>query len=313
MSDDSVRAIFEEAVALHRSGEFDAAIELYTRALALRPDLWFIADNLCQALLASGNFAAGFALYDNRFHRPHSAVPRPTLPFPEWRGEPIRGRSVLVWPEQGYGDQIMFARFVPALANAGAAVTIAAPLPLAELLEPLGKIARIDELDALAGHDFWVSAASIPARLGVARLEVWEGPYLPCKPGGKGIGVASRGSSTPNPERSLDRESAKRLMDLPGTVSLLPEDTGADNFMATARIIEQLELVISVDTSIAHLSAAMGKETWILLPAFGLDWRWADGRTSPWYPDAQLFRQPTRGNWSPAIDAVLAALGRQPA
>lgn len=98
--------------------------------------------------------------------------------------------------------------------------------------------------------------------------------------------------------------SAARLHELAGAISLLPEDTGAKDFKETAEIIAGLELVISVDTSIAHLSAAMGKPTWVLLPRFGLDWRWADGRRSPWYPDARLFRQERAGDWSGTIAAV---------
>ena len=95
---------------------------------------------------------------------------------------------------------------------------------------------------------------------------------------------------------------------MPGAVSLHPEDTGAKDFADTAAVMAGLDLVVSVDTSIAHLAGALGKKTWILLPHLGTDWRWMRGRDdTPWYPSARLFRQPGLGAWEPVVEGVLAA------
>ena len=129
--------------------------------------------------------------------------------------------------------------------------------------------------------------------------------------GGSGIGVAWRGDPKhpTNVQRSLDDQHRAALEALPGAVSLLPEDTGAADFEATAEIVRGLERVITVDTSIAHLAGAMGKPTWVLLSAENCCWRWQGARTdSPWYPTVRLFRQQTPGDWAPVPGAVRQAL-----
>ena len=108
--------------------------------------------------------------------------------------------------------------------------------------------------------------------------------------------------------RSLPPAQAKRLLDLPGAISLAAEDTGVADFLDTAGLIAGLDLVISVDTSVAHLAGAMGKPVWILLPHLGTDWRWGlSGSETPWYPSARLWRQPGIGLWRPVVDAVVEA------
>lgn len=307
MTTDRLRAIFEEGVARHRADDLEGASRCYLRVLAERPDLWFVTDNLCQALLARGDFKAGFALYENRFHRPKSVVPRPDLPTPEWRGDPVDGRSVLVWPEQGFGDQIMFARFAAPLREAGARVFLAAHPALQRLFADLPF--PVVPVASPPPHDVWVSAGSIPARLGLSALP--PPLALPTGSWGDGIGVVTRGDPRhPNDaNRSLDAEATGRLQAIPGARSLSPEDTGARDFKDTAEIIAGLRLVISVDTSVAHLSASMGKPTWLLLPKVGLDWRWMLGRShNPWYPAIRPFRQKEAGAWGPVVDDVFSAL-----
>lgn len=192
--DDRLRQVFEEGLALHRADDFHGAVQRYLQVLAERPNLWFVADNLCQALLAAGDHKAGFALYDNRFHRPRSAVPRPTLSFPEWRGEPLAGRSILVWPEQGFGDQIMFVRFARFLAEAGAEVSLGAYPLLARLFAELTEnVVPAGDPSAVPAHDFWISAGSIPGRLGLGSDHIWSGPYLRTRADGAGIGICVAG------------------------------------------------------------------------------------------------------------------------
>jgi hypothetical protein len=140
--------------------------------------------------------------------------------------------------------------------------------------------------------------------------------YLPGRAGGQGVGVLSRGRPTPGgvgEHRALPDDMAERLLGLPGAVSLHPDDTGARDFADTAEIVRGLERVVSVDTAVAHLAAAMGKPTWILLPAVGTDWRWLrDRRDSPWYPSAELFRQQRPGDWEPLLAEVERRLAPRP-
>jgi len=276
------------------------------------PGLAIAEENLCLALLGAGDLAEGFRRYDIRFARTQGRVAKPALSFPEWRGEPLQGRSILVWSEQGFGDQIMFARFVPVLRAMGAEVSLLTPPPLlrlfaelpAQLIEAAGEV-RIPR------HDFWIMPGSIPGRLGVDEATLPRSPYLPCRDGGEGVGVAWRGDPRhpTNAQRSLPTEHREALLDLPAAASLLPEDSGARDFAETAAMIRDLALVITVDTSIAHLAGAMGKPTWILLSGENCCWRWQADRTdSPWYPSARLFRQASPGDWGAVMYAVRRAL-----
>jgi len=309
---DAIEAQFRRATNAQRLGRYDEAVALYRGILDRSPGLAIAEENLCLALLGAGDLAEGFRRYDIRFARTQGRVAKPALSFPEWRGEPLQGRSILVWSEQGFGDQIMFARFVPVLRAMGAEVSLLTPPPLlrlfaelpAQLIEAAGEV-RIPR------HDFWIMPGSIPGRLGVDEATLPRSPYLPCRDGGEGVGVAWRGDPRhpTNAQRSLPTEHREALLDLPAAASLLPEDSGARDFAETAAMIRDLALVITVDTSIAHLAGAMGKPTWILLSGENCCWRWQADRTdSPWYPSARLFRQASPGDWGAVMYAVRRAL-----
>lgn len=307
-----IRETFEQAVASQRRGDLAGAIAGYRRCLELDPTVAIARHNLCVALLTAGDLEAGFALYDLRFDAGRQPVRKPALSFPEWSGEPLWGRSILVWPEQGAGDHIMFARFVPELVQRGARVTMLVPPPLARLFAPLpATIVVAEGRVAIPACDFWTMAGSLPGRLGVSLANLPAERYLPDAPHGVGIGIMARGNPAhgADRDRSLPPEIVARLMALPGARSLHPDDTGARDFEATAGIVRGLDLVISVDTSVAHLAGAMHKPTFILLQARDPDWRWMLGRTdSPWYPTARLFRQPKAGDWESVLSEVEAAL-----
>ena len=314
---DEAEALFRRAAEAQRFARYGEAVALYREVLARAPGRAEAEQNLCLALLGAGDLGEGFRRYDLRFQRRVGRVQKPALSFPEWRGEPLAGRSILVWLEQGYGDQIMFARFVPVLAALGASVSILTPPPLTRLLAALpARIIEAAGAVSIPRHDYWIMPASIPGRLGVTAETLPRAPYLPGAASGAGLGVAWRGDPRhPNDaHRSLPPALGAALLALPGAVSLLPEDTGAADFEATAALIRGLARVVTVDTSIAHLAGAMGKPTWVLLPALNCDWRWQGGRAdSPWYPSARLFRQPAPGAWEPVLDAVRAALAAEPA
>ena len=310
-------ALRDEGVRLKLLGEFPRAEAALRRALALAPDDLYAQHHLSQVLLTQGRYAEAWPLQARRLEATELGSPRPPLDEPEWLGEPLAGKRLLIIGEQGAGDQIMYARFAPMARDAGAEVTLLCRDSLARLFE-----ASLDvQVFSMAGTvetpdpDCWALTASLPARFGVTAETIAGAPYLYARPRSVGakIGVVARG----NPQhpydvlRSLPPPAAARLMALPGAVSLAPEATGARDFADTAEIIAGLDLVISVDTSVAHLAGAMGKPVWILLSAFGLDWRWMTDRSdSPWYASARLFRQSTPGDWTTVLDEVETKLRR---
>jgi len=293
-------------LALEGSGRIEQALSVY-RTIADQggdPDTLYSAGT---RLLSNGDYANGWRAYEGRApHIDQGIIGRPRLSFPEWNGEPVR--SLLILPEQGLGDQIMFARFIPALQAQDITVTMLCRSPLARLFGHLGvEVVPIQEVTEIPRCDAWTLLPSLPYRLG-ATLETLPPPApLPSAPGGQRVGIAWRGrpDHKHDAHRSLPPELGDELLSLPKAVSLHPEDTGAKDFEDTRQIIAGLERVISVDTSVAHLAASMGKPTTILLPAKGLDWRWGrTGETTPWYPTARLCRQERAGDWRSVLDQV---------
>lgn len=314
-----------EAEALRRlgaqkkvAGELDAAERALREALRLEPGSPHAKVLLAEVLLSQGRYAEAWPLSEVRLDVGPLGSPRPPLDEPEWMGEPIAGKRLLIVGEQGMGDQIMYARYAPILKSQGVEVSLLCLPPLARLfalslgvsVHPMA--GRVEMPDP----DCWVMAASLPARFGTTPETIPKPPYLfaPPRPTGARIGVMTRGNPRHAHDawRSLPEEIARRLVSRPGVTSLAPEATGATDFFDTAQIVAGLDLVISVDTSVAHLAGALGKPVWILLPARGVDWRWMERREdSPWYPSARLFRQAQVGGWAPVMDDVETALAAQ--
>jgi hypothetical protein len=270
---------------------------------------------LAHALLGMGRYAEGWPHLRSRFELFSPLVKPPAKDRPEWRGEPIADATVLVMLEQGFGDQIMLARFLPQLRAQGARVMLAIRPELARLLSPLA-----DHTVPLAPgqgttvprYDCWTHLFSLPELLGTRLETVPCAPYLEA-PAGAAVRAPPRGRiglvwRTEDPERSLPEELARRLLDR-GLVSLQPQDTGAGDFAESAAMIAGLDLVVTIDTATAHLAGALGKPVWILLPGRKVDWRWLRERSdSPWYPTARLFRQGAVGGWDAVVAQVEAEL-----
>ena len=204
----------------------------------------------------------------------------------------------MIWPEQGYGDQILAARFIPHLA--AAQTTLVVQHELVRLFDGLSARVVTSAGDiSVADHDYWILPMSLPRWA----PPVANGAYLSGRPmRSGGVGIAWKGNALPDPGRSLPAEFAAELLALPGAISLHPEDTGARDFQATADLIAGLDLVISIDTSVAHLAGALGKPTFVLLQHHSADWRWGD--SPAWYASVETLRQPAPGDWRGLIDAV---------
>ncbi|WP_165842889.1 glycosyltransferase family 9 protein [Phenylobacterium deserti] len=279
----------------------------------MRPAATSVPSPFSQALrlLAERRYSAAWPLWEARreFMRPR--ITCPVVEYPEWSGGDPSGMRIMVVVEQGFGDQMMFARYVPRLRELGAHVTVACHPVLSRLFRVIADDWTPFYVNQpLPPADAWTFIGSLPLRLGIAAPLPAQYIGLSAPKIG-GVGVATRGSLThPNDaNRSLPPESAADLLQMGG--SILPEDTGAQDFIETAVLIAKLDLVVTVDTSVAHLAGAMGVPVWVLLPDAGLDWRWNDGIRSDWYPDARLFRQhPTEG-WRRTIGDVRAALSAQ--
>jgi hypothetical protein len=298
--------LFRLAAQLRQAIRPEPTELVYREILAREPDNPGARWALSWLLLARGAFAEAWPLYEARTEEPSTRIRRPSFSFPEWRGEPVG--SLLLYPEQGLGDQIMFARYAALLRDRGVAVTMIVPPSLERLFQGLG-------VEAIAGaqgmevphREAWALVGSLPRWLGA------PGPvrYLSGAPGGKGTGIVTRGAPghPKDAQRSLPPAHAAELLALPGAVDLAPEATGAGDFEDTRRIVAGLERVITVDTAVAHLAGAMGKPVWVLL-SHDPDWRWGwSGETSVWHPTARLFRQSAPGDWRGVLDAVHAALG----
>jgi Flp pilus assembly protein TadD len=332
--------------ALRESGNPAEAEKSFRRAIQLRPDFPEAHWDLAFALLLQGDFPRGFEEYEWRWRRAGFA-PR-QFAFPAWRGEDPRGRTLLVYAEQGAGDAIQFVRFVTALAARGARLALECPSSLAALFESVEGADRVfprGELPSEARFDGQVSLLSLPLLLGVT-LDTVPGntPYLR-PPGGREARLSALPGSQPrrlkvglvwrgNPQHKNDRhrsiplELLEPLLAAP-SVEFYSLQAGAPpgepppkppfdklidlsglihDFADTAILMEQLDLIISVDTSTVHLAGALGRPAWLLLPC-APDWRWLLARSdSPWYPTLRLFRQPVPGDWPGVVREVRAAL-----
>jgi hypothetical protein len=300
------KVVHDLGSAIAAQGRFDEARPLYERVHAALPDHKRTALTTGILRLATGDYPGGWPLFDLRFEFPDYSTVIP--PFTPWRGESLAGKTICIAHEQGFGDQIMCARFAPILKRQGARVFLVTQAPLFRLFQQLG--VEVFSYDG-AGiafpvqPDYYTHPFSIARWLGVTPATIPGERYLTGRPsrcGGVGLKWRGRQDTTRRAMRSLPDDLAQRMLESFGAISLEPEDTGARDFQDTADIIAGLDRVISVDTAVAHLAGAMGKPTSILLPVHATDWRWMQDRSdSPWYPSATLYRQKTPGEWGEVV------------
>ena len=336
-------------VELHNAGQFDDALASYDRALALKPDYADAHFHRALILLAAGDFTRGFEDYRWRF-RIEDERRRPSRPediaCPDWEGEPLAGKRLVVFVEQGFGDALQFVRYVPMAVARGARVTLFAPAALLTLLRAsLPGVEVTDTLPRNAVFDYQAPMLDLPRLFGTTLDTVpAQMPYLladhtaaaawaqrlTALPGIK-VGLVWAGSSRLpdiDARRSLKLAQLAPLAAIPGIrfislqigepaqeaktppagLELIDWTSGIRDYADTAALIAGLDLVITVDTSVAHLAGGLGRPVWILSRYDGC-WRWLMGREdSPWYPTARLFHQPTLGDWDSVIAHVATAL-----
>jgi hypothetical protein len=312
----SRNALYNLARLYRETGRLEAAERAFGLIVAQHPGFALARRGLAMTLLAQRRYAEAWPHYEAR--REVLGLLPPVAGYPEWQGEPLAGRRIVVLAEQGFGDQLMFARFLPLLSAQGAEVEVACdPRGLARLFEAAGYATQpyLAPGQPLRPADYWIYACSLPLRLGVAEPPAAD--WLRLGGGqdagmGAGTGVVARGNPDHQNDanRSLPPDLAAELTALGR--DLAPATTGARDFLETAQIVAGLERVIAVDTAVAHLAAALGKPCWVLLPRIGLDWRWNDAVRSDWYPRARLFRQATPGDWGGVLAQVRAALQAAP-
>lgn len=309
-------ALHNLAVAVQRRGEATEAEALYRRSLALDPNCHVTRYGLSRALAIQGRHTEAHPYLLSRFHVAETKIRKLGYPRPEWRGEDLAGKRIAVFPEQGLGDQIQMARFARTLRDRGAEVTWLCHPSLSDLFARSLPATVVPASGAaqFTAPDYWTTISDLPGLLQLDGEAVASAPYLEGQGASHagGVGLVTRGRPTHNNDRnrSLSAEDADRLRAMLGDpVSLHPEDTGAKDFAQTADIIAGLDLVVTVDTSVAHLAGAMGKPVWILVPAINTDWRWARGSSqTPWYASATLFRSAQDGDWRLAMDDIASAL-----
>ncbi|MCR6631140.1 MAG: tetratricopeptide repeat-containing glycosyltransferase family protein [Magnetospirillum sp.] len=310
-----------------------AAVAAYRRAIALDPGNVDGHWNLAVLLLGQRRWREGLAEFEWRLRLPDA--PRPPWSLPRWTGAEPAGTRVLVWNDQGAGDALHFARYLRPLVARGYQPVVLAQDGLAGVLATVPGVAEAAGFSGpLPQADVHLPLLSLPHALGIDDPEAdWPGPYVTPPAAQRqgtrravGLVWAGNPAHRNDARRSLDPALLAPLLACPEVdwVSLqvgaaaeacqypplagLVRDLSGDltDYSRTAAAIAGLDLVITVDTSVAHLAGAMGKPVWLMLPAFGLDWRWPRyGDRTPLYPSMHLFRQPVDGDW-PAVVAVVA-------
>jgi tetratricopeptide (TPR) repeat protein len=332
---------------LRQARAFPKAADMYRRAIELKPDWAEAHFNLGLMLLLMGNLEQGWPEFEWRLRQfsPGSGYPnRHGLPL--WQDQPLTGKTILVYDEQGFGDVFLFMRYLPQLKKAGARVVLETRPELISIFKKWphidGLVARHPDMRPDIVCDYCLPLASLPGRLGTVLTTIpSDVPYLQADPvlvarwakrmakGTFKLGVVWSGSNI-DTARNLDLALLAPIAQLAGVVIYglqkytttmvsvsTPDCLWIDNlgpelndFADTAAAIANCDLILTIDTSVAHLAGAMAHRAWVLLP-YVPDWRWfLEREDTPWYPTLRLFRQEQPGNWTLPLSQVLVELKR---
>ena len=330
--------------ALQLRGEHARSLEVLERAVAVKPDDPDSRFLRGLSLLTAGDLQRGFADYHFRFSCTDLQLHGRTFAQPAWNGEDVAGRTFLIHTEQGLGDTIQFIRYAPLLAERGARVIVECPPDLADLLRTVPGVAEVvPRPHALPPFDVHAAVLDLPRLFGTTLATVPANvPYVAADPARADRWFAELSSiSTPpgprvglvwsgNPKHANDRNrsiplrefeplaslahlnffnlqkgpAAGQISDSTLKLKLVDHTAKLHDFADTAALMSYLDLIVTVDTSVAHLAGALGRPVWVLLPKVA-DWRWLlDRRDSPWYPTLRLFRQDTAADWASVVRQV---------
>jgi hypothetical protein len=326
---------------LREAGDPAGSIPFLQRAVQLAPDHPVAQFNLAVAYLLSGDYQRGWAQYEHRWNYEHLSGTLPKFSQPRWTGQDIKDKTVLVIGEQGHGDNLQFVRFLNDIAERGAKVVLAVDASLIPLFKNLNinKIVAFGE--ALPEFDYWTPIMSVPGIVGstlsnlaqmqyylVADSELqqqWQKTLGPKTRLRVGFCWSGRRDTWINRHKGMPFETMLELIKRNPAyewVNLQCDCTAKEeaelvnagvavypgaikNFADSAALIMHMDVVLSVDTAVAHLSGALGRPVWVMLSQYALDWRWLLNRDdSPWYSTARLFRQPAMGDWQSVTDKI---------
>lgn len=325
---------------LRELGRPDLAVPFLQASQVVDPNFIPAQFNEAVAQLLNGNFAEGWNKYESRWSYEEQRGLKPKFDKPEWDNtQDIKGKTLLIYCEQGFGDTIQFCRYLLPIQQHGAKIILVTRPELVSLFSGSDNMPVFSSLDNLPDFDYHCALLSLPrvfkTTLDNVPKEVqyvhpdqqivqqWKKQLGPKKKMRVGLCWSGNRGTWINRYKSINLETLLQVVDtqhqyfalhnnITDSERVLLEKHGVEivdnlltDFNQTAGLIANLDFVITVDTAVAHLSASMGLPTWIMLPAYGVDWRWLLNRKdSPWYPTARLFRQQNYGDWSNVIKEI---------
>ena len=327
---------------LRECGDPEGAIPFLQRAITLDPTNATANFNLAVAYLLAGNYELGWRQYETRWNYEHLAGSLPNFTQPRWTGQDLKDKTILVIAEQGHGDNIQFIRFVGDLAGRGAQIVLNVNPSLAPLFKNIKAISEIViNGNNIPPFDYWTPIMSIPGFIGCnlknlssvqyyleadpAKVKHWQDQLGLKHRLRVGFCWSGRRDTWINLHKGMPFETMLELIKRnPGyewvnlQTDCTPEEENTlllagvnaypgsiKDFSDTAGLLHHLDVVLSVDTAIAHLAGALGRPVWVMLNDYGLDWRWLLNRDdSPWYNTARLFRQPKMDDWASVTNKI---------
>lgn len=318
------------------------AIPFLQHALALEPKNITAQFNLAVCHLLMGNYAQGWPAYESRWNYEHLAGTMPKLTQPRWVGQILKDKTVLVVGEQGHGDNIQFVRFLWNLHVMGARLKLQVTNGLVPLLRNSSIIEQVGTYaDDMGDFDYWVPIMSIPGVLGVTlenlprpvsylnaetdKITAWQQQLGPKTRMRVGLCWSGRPDNWLNNHKAVPFDDVITLLkqnpnydwinlqcDASDSQTQILQDMGVltfpgaiHSFADTAALLMHIDVVVTVDTAVAHLAGSLGRPTWLMLQKYSTDWRWLlDRDSSPWYSTARLFRQADYDDWNSVIDKV---------
>ena len=333
---DSASAFNNYGNVLREIGQPKRAIPFLQHALVLQPDNPTAQFNLAVSYLIQGDYARGWPAYECRWNYEHLAGTQPQYAQPRWAGQDLRDKTILVIGEQGHGDNIQFMRFLFNLHAAGARVLFQVTDGLIPMLSGSNVVHWVGRYSVTPPEfDYWIPIMSLPGILGITTenlpkvvsylnahqdlFQQWQQRLGPKKRMRVGFCWSGRKDNWLNTHKGMPFDRMMELVKNNPTyewvnlqvdasdeedavlaalgVTRYPGTIGS--FADTASLIAHMDVVLSVDTSIAHLSAALGRPTWLMLNWFAPCWRWMLNRdSSPWYSSMRIFRQPAQDDWT---------------